>query len=93
MSSVALHNNKIVGAVLGSWDGRRGWLHHLAVQKGYRRQGIASMLITKAMVKMKHKKISLVKVEIYSENKASRALFSKMGFRQYKKLLTYGKEL
>ncbi len=33
LSLVAVEGNKIIGAVLGSWDGRRDWLHHLAVEK------------------------------------------------------------
>ena len=35
----------IVGAVLCGHDGRRGYLHHLAVDEEYRHQGIASTLI------------------------------------------------
>ena len=34
----------IVGVVLCGHDGRRGYLHHLAVQSQYRKHGIAKML-------------------------------------------------
>ncbi len=93
LSFVAVRNGDVIGAVLGSWDGRRGWLHHLAVEKGYRKAGIATMLVTRAAKEMKSRGISMVKVEIYSRNTASKALFSKMGFKHYEKLLTYGKEI
>ena len=41
MSFIAELNNQLVGAVLSGHDGRRGYIHHLAVSPNYRRQGIA----------------------------------------------------
>ena len=38
MSSVAKYQKEIVGAVLCGHDGRRGYLHHLAVHPAYRNQ-------------------------------------------------------
>ena len=39
LSFVAEAGGAIAGAVLGSFDGRRGYLHHLAVAPGFRRSG------------------------------------------------------
>jgi ribosomal protein S18 acetylase RimI-like enzyme len=36
---------KIVGAVLGGYDGRRGLVYHLAVAHNFRRRGIAKVLM------------------------------------------------
>ena len=35
LSLIALHGDKLVGSILCSHDGRRGYLHHLAVKKNY----------------------------------------------------------
>ena len=35
----------VAGVVLGTYDGRRGWILRLAVHPGYRRQGIATRLV------------------------------------------------
>ena len=35
---VAVSNKKIIGAVLGGFDGRRGIVYHLAIKKEYRHQ-------------------------------------------------------
>lgn len=42
---VAEIRGKIVGAVLGGFDGRRGMIYHLSVQSEYRHQGIGSALM------------------------------------------------
>jgi len=47
-SLVLVHTDdrgRIAGAVLGTFDGRRGWLNHLAVQPGEQGRGIASALV------------------------------------------------
>ena len=49
MSFVATHNNKLVGAILGGHDGRRGYIHHLAVHPDYRRQGIGTRLVDECL--------------------------------------------
>lgn len=45
---VACIDEQLVGAVMAGFDGVRGWIHHLAVRKAYRRQGIASALMRAA---------------------------------------------
>ena len=35
----------IIGAVMGGWDGRRGWMHHLAIDTAWRRRGLGRALV------------------------------------------------
>ena len=35
----------VVGVVLGTFDGRRGWIHRLAVHPDHRRKGLATSLV------------------------------------------------
>jgi ribosomal protein S18 acetylase RimI-like enzyme len=42
---VALAGDKIVGAVLGGFDGRRGMMYHLAVEPDRRKSGIGTALV------------------------------------------------
>jgi ribosomal protein S18 acetylase RimI-like enzyme len=41
---VAEEGGAIVGSAMGAWDGRRGWLYHVLVVPGHRRQGLASTM-------------------------------------------------
>jgi len=45
LSFVARDANRIIGAVLCGHDGRRGCLHHLAVAREHRKQGLGKALV------------------------------------------------
>ena len=44
---VATQDQTIVASALGSWDGRRGWIYHVATAPSHRRRGIARDLVTR----------------------------------------------
>ncbi|MFC1735476.1 GNAT family N-acetyltransferase [Candidatus Hydrogenedentota bacterium] len=67
-SSVAGIGNQIVGAVLCSHDGRRGYLHHLAVEKSFRRQGIGRSLVNRSMKILADENIHRCNIFILEDN-------------------------
>ena len=38
-------DGKIIGSVIGGFDGRRGMIYHLAVEEAYRQQGVGAALM------------------------------------------------
>jgi len=42
---LAEEDGHLVGSALGGWDGRRGWLYHVAVHRDERRRGIGRTLV------------------------------------------------
>ena len=42
---IAFADNRIVGTVLGGYDGRRGYIYHLAVDENYRKRNIGRELM------------------------------------------------
>ncbi len=42
---VATDADKIIGTVIGGYDGRRGVIYHLAVEQSFRERGIGKMLM------------------------------------------------
>jgi ribosomal protein S18 acetylase RimI-like enzyme len=42
---VAAEGERIVASALGAWDGRRGWIYHVATAPSHRRQGLATRLV------------------------------------------------
>ncbi len=49
MSFVAVDGGVMVGAVLCGSDGRRGFLHHLAVRQDRRREGVGRALVDRCL--------------------------------------------
>jgi ribosomal protein S18 acetylase RimI-like enzyme len=52
---VALDGERLVGTVMGAFDGRRGMIYHLAVAQEYRRGGIASRLMAQVETRLNAK--------------------------------------
>ena len=42
---VATADGALVASALGAWDGRRGWIYHVATAEPFRRKGIATRLV------------------------------------------------
>jgi len=52
---VAESGGRIIGTVMGGFDGRRGMVYHLAVEHAYRRMGIGKTLMSELEMRMKLK--------------------------------------
>ncbi|MEN4041926.1 MAG: GNAT family N-acetyltransferase, partial [Anaerolineaceae bacterium] len=48
-SFVAVDGEQVVATILAGHDGRRGYLHHVAVAEKYRRRGIGEALVEKSL--------------------------------------------
>ena len=49
MSFVAVADGSVVGTILGGHDGRRGYIHHLAVRSVFRRKGLGRRLVDRCL--------------------------------------------
>jgi ribosomal protein S18 acetylase RimI-like enzyme len=58
----------IVAALLCSHDGRRGYLHHLAVDLDHRRRGLARELVERCLVALHREAIFKCNVFVYAHN-------------------------
>lgn len=72
LSAVACADATIVGTVLGGHDGRRGYLHHLAVLPEYRKQGIARQLIDYCLDRLRNERILKCNVFLFRTNESGR---------------------
>jgi ribosomal protein S18 acetylase RimI-like enzyme len=80
MSFVAEAGGRIVGAVLGGHDGRRGYLHHLAVTPAWRHRGIGAALVEDALARLRAAGLSKCNLFLYANNDAGRAFWLKHGW-------------
>jgi ribosomal protein S18 acetylase RimI-like enzyme len=73
----AFSEGRLIGTVIGSWDGRRGCVNRLAVIPEFRRQGIAEKLVSICEERLKKLGALVIYCLIDRENDPSLMLFSK----------------
>jgi len=90
---IAEKDHKIVGAVMGAWDGRRGWINHLAVSPNFQRLGVARSLLVEVEKRLANKGALKVNAQVYKRNKVSLDFFEALGYEVHADLLMVGKTL
>lgn len=69
LSFVAEMDGRIIGCVMCGHDGRRGYLQHLAVASGFRRQGIGSRLVHACLDKLRESGITKTHIFVLADNR------------------------
>lgn len=77
---VAFEGPRILGVVLGSHDGRKGWINRLAVHPDDQRRGVATALLRAADSAIRSQGITIVCALVEQDNAASAALFRTLGY-------------
>ena len=90
---VAERGESIVGVILSGHDGRRGFIHHLAVAEDCRRQGIATELLECAVSSLDAEGINKVALLVFNRNEAGNAFWEKNGFTRREDLAYRNKAL
>lgn len=77
---VAVKEQSVVGVILSGHDGRRGFIHHLAVSEECRRQQIATNLVKHALSALQSEGINKVALLAFNYNEAGNAFWENQGF-------------
>ena len=89
---VAELSGKIIGSVLGGFDGRRGMVYHLAVEAGFRKKGLGSLLMAELEKRMKEKGCIRYYLLVTKDNLEAIRFYENTGWENMD-LLIYGKDL
>jgi ribosomal protein S18 acetylase RimI-like enzyme len=81
-SFVAHCDGKLVGAILGGHDSRRGFLYHMAVVPSQRGRGLGRALAGRCLEALRAAGIHKVHLFVFSDNDAARAFWAHLGFRE-----------
>lgn len=82
MSFVREVGGSIVGAVLCGTDGRRGFLHHLAVAPEHQRQGLGKALVAQALGELAKFGIEKCHLMVLPTNSAAREFWKALGWHE-----------
>jgi len=76
----AFEGSRLIGTVLGTHDGRKGWINRLAVHPEYRRRHVASRLVRLCERGLRDQGIQIFAALIEPDNSASEAVFRALGY-------------
>lgn len=71
---------KIIGSVFGTFNGRRGWIYHLAVDPKYQNKGYGKLLLNTVEKALKEKGATKILLWINYFNKKISSFYEKNGF-------------
>jgi len=77
---VAVRGKTVVGSAMGAWDGRRGWIYHVAVAEADRRQGLATELVREVERRLANEGCWRINVLVRDGNADGEAFWRKVGY-------------
>jgi ribosomal protein S18 acetylase RimI-like enzyme len=68
------------GVVMGTWDGRRGWILRLAVDPAHRRRGIATALVRELEARFRTLHCPRINLLVMPDNEAGLRFWQELGY-------------
>ena len=87
----AFEDSSLMGVVIATSDGRRGWINRLAVDPKLMRTGVAKALIGEAEKSLRMHRLRIFCALIEDSNIASLKLFEKCGYKVHRDIVYLSK--
>jgi len=82
---------RVIGTVLATHDGRKGWINRLAVDAALRKRGIGAFLIREAEAWLESRGMDILACLIEDDNAVSMAVFEKLGYKKHPEIIYFAK--
>ncbi|HEV2248971.1 MAG TPA: GNAT family N-acetyltransferase [Candidatus Limnocylindria bacterium] len=89
---LAEEDGHLVGSALAGWDGRRGWLYHVAVHRDERRRGIGRTLVLEVERRLRDLGCPKLNLIVWDDNTWAMRFWEALGYRR-EKTVEYAKDL
>ncbi|MCR5746232.1 MAG: GNAT family N-acetyltransferase [Lachnospiraceae bacterium] len=89
LSTVAIADDHVVGAILCGHDGRRATLYHVCVEEPYRKQGIGKSMVVRCMKELQNEGINKVALIAFTNNDVGNAFWKEIGWTEREDLNYY----
>jgi N-acetylglutamate synthase len=84
---------ELVASLLAGTDWRRGYLYHLVVRTGLRREGLGSLLVEASLSALRSAGIQKVHAYVYADNDAAQAFWRTLDFVRRDELIVFSRPL
>ncbi len=90
---VLVRDKTIIGAALGAFNGRRGWVYHLAIHPDFQQEGYGSLLLQKVEEELRRKGAHRVHLGVAFTNLKVLPFYEKCGYSVVNDALWLGKNI
>lgn len=90
---VAEEDGRIVGAIIGTDDGRRGWIFRLAVDESKRGAGIGRALVDEVERRLAARGINHVRLLVLTDNEVGLGFWAHAGYDRFDDIVMFGKDI
>ena len=90
---VAEESGRLVGTIIGGWDGWRGNMYRLAVPPDHRRRGIARALVAEVERRLRAKGARRITALVAKSEEEARPFWEAVGYEHDVRMLRYVKTL
>jgi len=78
---VGLMDNKVVAAVMGGYDGHRGWIYYLGVDPAYQRKGLGRQMMEAIEKKIRVMGCPKINLMIRKDNLGAVEFYKRIGYK------------
>jgi len=82
---------RVVGTVLATHDGRKGWINRVAVDAALRKRGLGARLVGEAERWLESQGLDILACLIEDDNSVSMAVFEKLGYKKHPEIIYFAK--
>ncbi|MFA9446952.1 GNAT family N-acetyltransferase [Egicoccus sp. AB-alg6-2] len=86
-------DGRLLGVVIGAWDGRRGSISRLAVDPSARRRGVAQALVKEVEDRLHARGCRRVSLLVFDGNGAGRQFWRRAGYREFADVVMFSRDL
>ena len=90
---VAFSDGMMIGTVIGTNDGRKGWVNRLAIDPVHRGKGVAKALVGQVEECFKARSLKIYCCLINAGNEPSQYLFERIGYDRHPEIVYYSKKI
>jgi len=78
---VGLMDSKLVAAVMGGYDGHRGWVYYLGVDPAHQRKGLGRQMMAAIEKKIRAMGCPKINLQVRTDNLKAMKFYERIGFK------------